>query len=494
MYINNLSISELTMTEVKLFQYLSNFSGEEIKNFLKFINSGLNPTNRIYESIIKIFIKHKNRFKIMTKSESIDFVSSKSGVKKLSLHNRFSELSKLCEQFISFKQIRGNSTERNLLLLEYYSNTKSYKLFDGLLKITEAEIRNEPYEFRTFKYLSELYFRASNRYFFDNKFDKYFIYYKLRVNYSILHFISESLKSSFENYQQGILGVYKGNLLDEVFVKFDIEALLPEIKKTDPKGYNLIMIFFLIHQSVLDQSKTEYFLKCMELHSMHIGDFTRFENEQIFMISVTYCINQTNTGKEEFYRILFDLINEKIRKGYIDELKEDNIPVNNFRDYVIIALRLGKLDWIRNFVDDFSPMLPDRFREDERFIALGLLKLEEKKYEDAVKLFDKVKKTNYLHYIDSGANKTRAYYNLGYFDEAMEEIKKIRSYLSYKEGIPEIHMKKTNLHLKDIEQLLRYEFDKISETGLEHYFRRRKPSSIRRWVRIELEKMKIGIS
>jgi hypothetical protein len=54
-------------------------------------------------------------------------------------------------------------------------------------------------------------------------------------------------------------------------------------------------------------------------------------------------------------------------------------------------------------------------------------------------------------------------------------------------------MKKTNLHLKDIEQLLRYEFDKINRTGLEHYFRKRKPASIRRWIRIELEKLKIDI-
>jgi tetratricopeptide (TPR) repeat protein len=360
--------------------------------------------------------------------------------------------------------------------------------------VTESEIKNEPYEFKTFKHLSELYFRASNRYFFDNKFDMYFFYYKLRINYSILHFISESLKSSFENYQQRILGFYRGNLLDEVFVKFDIEALLPEIKKTDPKGYNLIMIYFLIHQSVLNHSKTEFFLKSMALHSRHLGDFSRSENEQIFMISVTYCINQTNTGNEGFYRILFDLINEKIRTGYINELRQDNIPVNNFRDYVIIALRLGELDWIKKFIDDFSPVLPERFRDDEKFIALGLLKLEEKKYEDAVKLFDKVKKTNYLHYIDSGMNKTRAYYNIGYFDEALEEIKKIRNYISYKEGIPELYMKNTNQHLKDIEQLLRHEFDKIDKTGLEHYFRKRKPSSIRRWVRLELEKMKIEMS
>jgi len=42
--------------------------------------------------------------------------------------------------------------------------------------------------------------------------------------------------------------------------------------------------------------------------------------------------------------------------------------------------------------------------------------------------------------------------------------------------------------------LLRYEFGKINKTGIEHYFRKRKPSSIRRWVRNELGKMKIGIS
>ena len=122
-----------------------------------------------------------------------------------------------------------------------------------------------------------------------------------------------------------------------------------------------------------------------------------------------------------------------------------------------------------------------------------MLKIEEKKYDEAIKLFNNVKKTNYLHYIDSGMNKTRAFYLLELYDEAIEEIKKVKNYFSYRHDIPPLYIDNANTVLKDIEQLLRFGISKIDTSELSVYFRKRNPGNIKKWIKEELRKLKINL-
>ncbi len=57
-----------------------------------------------------------------------------------------------------------------------------------------------------------------------------------------------------------------------------------------------------------------------------------------------------------FYYEVLEIVNEKLSSGYFEELKENNLPVNNFRDYVIIGLRVGNLNWFKTFIEKYSPV------------------------------------------------------------------------------------------------------------------------------------------
>jgi|WetSurSiteA1Bulk_404760.scaffolds.fasta_scaffold14205_2 hypothetical protein len=479
------------MVNIKIFQFLGNFSADELKSLKKFIKSGLYTGNRNYEEIINLYINQKEKLQRKTGTETIDYLSIKLKIKKSSLHNRLSELYKICETYLTLSQMNMNGFERGLILLDRFHKDQSYKLFDNLAAQLENTLQKGLYTHETFKQLFDLYTRITWRYFAANDYENYLDYFKIKNDYLIIYLLSETFKNYIEVHQQKGFKVYRGGLFEYIYDNMDYETIIKEFKNTDGKSYNVIMIFYLLYKSFKNPADKESFMKSLELHRIHIGNISKELNEYIYLVCNTFCINQTNSGRTEFYRILFDLINDKIRTGFINELKIDNIPINNFRDYIQIAIWLGEIEWVKKFVEDYWQILPERYREDERYIAYGLICLEEKKYEEAVKYFNNVKKTNYLHYIDSGTNKTRAYYRMEMHDEALDEIKKIRNYFSYRKDIPDIYIKNYNAHLKDIEHLIAYEFRKKDKQELEMYFRKRKQGIPKRWIREELKK--IGI-
>src|SRR4030095_17230079 len=123
-----------------------------------------------------------------------------------------------------------------------------------------------------------------------------------------------------------------------------------------------------------------------------------------------YCIERTNRGDFKYYNNLFEHYSKKLDDGIIDDLRVGNFPVNNFRDYIFVALRLKKIDWIRWFIEKFSPELPESIREDEVNLSYGLVNYYELDHEKALKYLNLVKGDNYIHYTDSKGYKLRIFY------------------------------------------------------------------------------------
>lgn len=65
---------------------------------------------------------------------------------------------------------------------------------------------------------------------------------------------------------------------------------------------------------------------------------------------------------------MFEIIKKKISAGYDSELRRINYPVNNFRDYVIIGIRVKELDWVKEFIRVYSYVLPEKHRTAEKIL------------------------------------------------------------------------------------------------------------------------------
>lgn len=254
------------------------------------------------------------------------------------------------------------------------------------------------------------------------------------------------------------------------------------MKDEDTFLYNYVMLYKCLHDSFHDSTNIKSFTNARKIHGAIAGKLTRSENQGVYFSMITYSINQLAYGKREFNKVLFGIIEEKLNAGYCDELMMDNYPVNNFRDYVIIALAEGKVQWAKDFIEKYSQMLPDSYREDEVRISLARIAQYEGRFADALKHIDKVRRKNYLHYTDTLSISVRSYFELKNIEKAYLIIERLKQYLNYHKEIPQPVLKDYKEYIKDIMLLIKYSEGMLSKSDLKFKLKNRDMKKVRNWL------------
>ena len=118
--------------------------------------------------------------------------------------------------------------------------------------------------------------------------------------------------------------------------------------------------------------------------------------------------------------------------------------------------------------------------------------MEEKKFQDALKYFSKVKKTNYIYYTDSSFYKIRCYYNLKMYEEGFEEIVRLKHYLDYHNEIPTLSKGFFMDNVNDLTYIFRYASGEIKKSDVEYHFKKGKKDR-KNWITEMLNQAGISI-
>lgn len=458
---------------IKLIQGLNLISQKEYREFVFFSTSRYFSGQRNYAAILKLLqAMHKTQFRGHDNKSILGKLMSELKLNKKTLLSRLSELYKIFEMFVVIRKLKYMPVERNTILMNYYSEKNSFKLFDYVYNSSFETLKKEKISFSKLKNEIQLYDLSSTKNFMQGNGKLYREHFSIKTDFQIFGFLHDILKNSTEIQQQKFMGSEQNTTLPEIILKkLPVKEILESMKKIYPDYYKYTSIIYQMYLSFRNFSDKVNFLKALRLHKEIKKTLSDSDNQFIYVMFITYCINQTHFNKPEFYKYLFTIINEKLRDGYFSELKENNFPVNNFRDYVFIGLRVGETEWVRDFIKNYSSLLPSRYRKDDVLIAESLIALNEQKFEDALSYLSKVKKKNYLHYTDSSFYKLRAFYELCYFDEALNEVDRIRKYLNTNSEIPSIFINKYSSYLKDIEVLIKYSEGKIDKDDFNLYFK-----------------------
>lgn len=484
-------MNSLQNISIKLVQGLNLLSQAEFNKFVIFSSSKYFSEDRDYSKLLEALRKmHISGFKSHNNQTLINHLVEKLNMSKHTILNRMSELHKIYEKFAVNEYMNSNNDKKSFLLLNYYLNKKSSKLFEYVLNSYKSELRKEKIDterIETEFLLTEL---SAIKDFKSAKFKLYNEQFSQKSEFQIYSFVLKLIKENIEFQQQKFTGnSAESGLSDLVIKSLPIDAILEKLKASGSEYHNIAMLLYEMYLSFRDFTKTEHFKAAKKIHLKIKSDLKRNENHFIYSLLITYCIDQTNLGRPEFYIELFKLIDEKLSDGYFDELKTPNIPVNNFRDYVIIGLRVNKIEWVKKFIKEYSVYLPVEYRQDDVNLANGLIALEENKFEEAIAALSKVKKKNYIHYLDSSFNMLRAYYKLNLFYDAFKEIDKIKEYFSRNKNIPSKIIKLNITLLKEFKLLLKYSERKSEYENLYLYCKNVNFSMKSKWLTGEVKKI-----
>lgn len=469
---------------IKLIQGLSLISQKELSEFVFFSTSKYFSGQRSYSNILKILkALHKSGFKGHDNNSILGLLMKELELSKNTLQNRISELYKIFEMFIVIRELKYLPFERNRILMNYYSQKNSFKLFDYVYNSAFEFQKKEKVSSERMKRDYSLYDLSSTNYFFRGNSKSYTEHFSLKSDYQIYAFLIDLLKNGIEIHQQNFMSLkHNSRLPEKVIENLPVNVILKDLKKSNTQYYYLIMIVYEMYLSFGDYSVNRHFKNAVRIHKKIKASLSDDDNQFVYLLFITYCINQTHFEKPEFYKFLFNIISQKLKDGYYRELTENNFPVNNFRDYVFIGLKIGEVEWVRSFIKEYSHCLPPEYRKDDVLIAEGMVAVKERKFEKAIILLNKVRKKNYLHYTDSSFHKLRAYYQLEHYADALIEIERIKKYFKSNKNIPAIFLEKYSPYLKDIEILFKFSERKISRNDLNHYFEKPEKIISTNWV------------
>ncbi len=480
------------MSSIKLFQVFEFLKEEEIKKFTKFVNSGFHSESRDFSELVDILTTlKKTGFSGGSDKQSIEYISKRLGIQRNSLLTKLSQLYSVLEIFLAIRHIMDDKIKFNFTLLDYFIKEKMQKPFDYTYKETKKVLEGRPFSFHTVKNFYEMYVRKMQNAFFSGNYTEYHEMHRQSTNFMILDFLLNLLQMSIDTAQQRLNGIKAENLSEAFTNKTDFEKVFHSFMERDKEIYNLAMTVYFLFRSYEESENHNNFAKAREYHLKIANKSDMLLNTYLYTVQINICILNINKGDFRYVEHMFGIINEKLKKGIFDELKGSNTPINHFRDYVVIALNLGKIAWARNFVINYSKYLPEDNREDEVNLSTALIMLEQKKHAETLKFLDKVKKNNFIYYTDSSLTKTRCYYENEDFVAAFDEIARLKSYIDYHKEIPSVHSKNAMQTIKDISMLIKYKSSTVSKQDIGFYFHKR--DMLKKWIKDELISNKIRL-
>jgi hypothetical protein len=196
-----------------------------------------------------------------------------------------------------------------------------------------------------------------------------------------------------------------------------------------------ISIYHQICMSQLEPEEEKYFFTLKDLAKESIEQFPPNEAEQIYAVASNYCIKKVNAGNQKFLQEYFEIYQELINKELI--YKDGELSPYVFRNIIGFALRLGKYEWTKDFINNYKSKIPDTLRENAVSFNSATLHFYQKNYDKVIELLNTVEYEDFSYNLNSKTMLLATYYEIDDFEPLDSLMESFRTYLNRHKEIPE---------------------------------------------------------
>ena len=381
--------------------------------------------------------------------------SSKSRITKW---NRLSELQHLAEKFLTIRSYKEKSLINRYFLMKEYKDRKLYPLFEKTYKTHKKNILSKPvinYDANIINAIDILY----TDYLLKNSDTKQFggklteiAEYKLGVKFvNLLEYMIELWTRKINK------PVTLSTFEEDIFKLFEIDKILLNLSNsfyTQNKMYPLINFLHHLSLCTKDLSDNLNFRKAKRIFFKELRFISPEKREKYYTFMILYGIEKYNRGFFEISEDLFFIIDQKLKEGFTSDLENKDLTLNNFRNYILIALNMNKLTWVNDFIKKYGPYLHHEIRDLELF-GKAILMFKANDFKSCKDLLLKIKKNNPYTFIDISVLKLKVLYELKLYDTCHDELKKTNEYLRKKRSVNDLLIIYSKLFCKAYALLLR---------------------------------------
>ncbi len=417
------------MYKSKPVMILKAFTGQDMKDFDKFVASPFYNKNEVLIKLFSILKKEYpdfegpgvDREKIYQKLfNSKDFDESK-------LRYAFSDLSKLLEKYIIVKELEKNKVRENLLLLDFYKANDIEKYFnqsfDDTRKILDTSSKDSDYYFN--KYLAEEILFNYSSVKRDKSLDD--VLQQVADNLDS-YYLSKKLKFYCEMYT-------RQNFLNSSYQTKFLTEILSHIEQNNYEEFPAIIVYYYVLRTLIDENDELNYYKLLELLDKNDQFFSREEMRDLYFLAQNYCTKKINQGDYEntYLKEYFKLTNKLIEKEMIYE--NGYIIPSTFKNIVTVGLRLEEFDWTENFIYTYKEKLAPKYKENAFTYNLAWLHFFKEEYKKTLRLLSNVEYMDVYYVLDSKILLLKTYFELDDADAFYSLIDSFYVYLRRNELI-----------------------------------------------------------
>jgi hypothetical protein len=449
-----------SFAETKFITLLSTFSGNEITEFSKFLESPYN--NRKGPYILKAFGEIRKFHPDYTRAEFTKekIFRSLYGSKPYNdvlLRKIISELQKLAEDFLGSVPAGEFDFAKELRLLSAFRKRRLDKLFEK--KYAEVS-----------RYLGDPAGKVNKDYFrsqYDMEIEG--------VNYELIKDRQEKTFEGLKKIQQHITYDFLINILDiqynlmigndtsfrneynfitELIKHIDFNDLKKFLKKNTSEQYPIFEIFYYRWLSYLEGENEENYYRLKGLILKHLDYFNREEKFTMLIALQNNAIHKARAGKYEFHKEVFNVNRIMIEKGLYAAADDENMQLSTFRNIFITARNVKENKWSEWFVENYISKLDPDKRENTYHFSRALIEFADRNYDKATNELQKLKYEHFMHKIDAQLLLLKIYYETRAFESALSLIDNLKHYYRDMKKVSATYRKNNEPFLKYLQRII----------------------------------------
>ncbi len=231
-----------------------------------------------------------------------------------------------------------------------------------------------------------------------------------------------------------------------------LELLISYADKHGHLDIPIISLYYHCYQS-LTAGKEADFRAFRKSISEVQDDIPAEERTTFLLLAVNFCIKQLNLGQQSYIREALDLYQTGLETQTL--LSEGQLSRFAFKNIVALGLKLEDFNWVRNFIDQYAPMLAKEHRQANQDYNLARLHFAQKDYKSAMPMLAQIDDRDLLLNLDSRVMLLKMYYEMGEIDALENLLTSFRILLLRKKKVIGYHQQFYLNMLKYIKKLMR---------------------------------------
>ncbi|MEL6134536.1 MAG: hypothetical protein AAFR59_14345, partial [Bacteroidota bacterium] len=417
-----------------------------------------------------------------------------SPMKEQQLHDQFSNLLKLLEEFFAFQAFRKKDYLVGEMLLEGLEQRKLQDHYQRVWKRLDRKLSLEPiqsahhlyYNYRLGQ-VEETLIKQNDRNALGEHLSK--------LNHNLdVYFISEKLKTT--------CAMITGQIVTNAQVKPElVEEVAHFLKGKGARFLEVphIAIYYQIYLTLTDGEETAHFDELKQLLDIHAGNFFPNDAYGMYVYALNYCVRQINRGQDRFREEIFQLFQKLLERELL--IANGYLLHSHYNNICNVGLSLKKYEWVNDFLLRYKKRLHPDYQENAYNYNLSVFYYEQKAFGKAMKLLQQVEFTNIFYHINAKNLLLRIFYETEDYDGIKYLTQAFTALLKRNQRVPKYQIQAEQNFIRLIKKLTRLQQRQKALEAQEFFPRwetltqqvgETKPLLYGRWLRQKLDDLKMG--